>query len=213
MLKHVGKMKNNGAKVCVIYRTLPGDSFGALVVGTASLSELYHNTLMSELESALAQQANEFGDHISNRYFQDGTNILEQLHLTGKLARVNTSEVMMTPASGAEISLDELNLLIAEQKGVTLDDLSMKADMPHVQRKTKTENVDIRDLTKESNSTEITISDMKGEKIVTRDLKEAKDYRSEADRLYKEAARLKKIADEMDPPKKKISAKKNKETA
>ena len=30
----------------------------------------------------------------------------------------------------------------------------------------------------------------------------ARDYRSQADKLYKEAARLRKMADELDPPKK-----------
>jgi len=210
MLKHIGKMKHNGAKVCVVYRTLPGDAFSALVVGTSSLSDVYHNTLMSELESPLGQQANELGDHLSNRYFQDGTNMLEQLHRTGKLIKVSTSDVSMIPAAGAEVSLDELNVIIAEQKGVTLDDLSIKDDMPHVKHKTKTTDVEIKDLSKASEKSEVTITDSTN--IITEN-KDAKFYRSEADRLYKEAAKLKKIADEMDPPKKKVtSAAKNKET-
>jgi hypothetical protein len=209
MLKHVGKMKHNGAKVCVVYRTLPGDAFSALVVGTASLSDIYHNTLMSEIESQLCQQANELGDHLSNRYFQDGTNMLEQLHRTGKLLKVKTSDVNMTPTASDEISLDELNVIIAEQKGVTLDDLSIKDDMPHVKHKTQTQDVEIKDLSNSANKTEVTINDPSK----TTEVKDARFYRSEADRLYKEAAKLKKIADDMDPPKKKVSsAKKDKET-
>ena len=209
MLKHVGKMKNNGAKVCVIYRTLPGDSFGALVVGTSSLSELHHNSLMVEVESDLGQQANELGDHISNRYFQDGSNMLEQLHLTGKLTRVATTDVIMTPAAGAELQLDELNLMIAEQKGVTLDELSITSDTLPVHR-TKVENIEINDLTKISNSNEVVIEDPTKTKpakvtLTEKSLTSASDYRSEADRLYKEAAKLRKIANEIDPPKKKNS--------
>lgn len=209
MLKHVGKMKNNGAKVCVIYRTLPGDSFGALVVGTSSLSELHHNSLMVEVESDLGQQANELGDHISNRYFQDGSNMLEQLHLTGKLTRVATTDVIMTPAAGAELQLDELNLMIAEQKGVTLDELSITSDTLPVHR-TKVENIEINDLTKASNSNEVFIEDLTKTKpakvtLTEKALTSASDYRSEADRLYKEAAKLRKIANEIDPPKKKNS--------
>jgi hypothetical protein len=209
MLKHVGKMKNNGAKVCVIYRTLPGDSFGALVVGTSSLSELHHNSLMVEVESDLGQQANELGDHISNRYFQDGSNMLEQLHLTGKLTRVATTDVIMTPAAGAELQLDELNLMIAEQKGVTLDELSITSDTLPVHR-TKVENIEINDLTKASNSNEVVIEDPSKTKpakvtLTEKALTSASDYRSEADRLYKEAAKLRKIANEIDPPKKKNS--------
>ena len=51
-MKHVGKMKNNGAKVAVAYRTLPGDSGSALVIGTGSLPESWHDTLMSEIGRA-----------------------------------------------------------------------------------------------------------------------------------------------------------------
>ena len=32
-MKHVGKMKNNNAKIVIVYRTLPGDPYSALVVG------------------------------------------------------------------------------------------------------------------------------------------------------------------------------------
>jgi hypothetical protein len=220
MLKHVGKMKHNGAKVCVIYRTLPGDSFGALVVGTASLSELHHNSLMTEVESALGQQANEFGDHISNRFFQDGTNILENLHINGKLRRVATTDVVMTPTMSDEISLDQLNLMIAEQKGITLDDLSIKSDMPHLQRKTQVQEVPVRDLTnnhsrvpdKQAKYPEILNESPKNTvapvATVILEPKTPSEMRSEADRLYKEAAKLKKLADEIEPPKKKNSAKK-----
>jgi hypothetical protein len=211
MLKHVGKMKKNGAKVCIIYRTLPGDAFSALVVGTSSLSEMYHNTLMTEVESLQCQQANELGDHISNRYFQDGTNILEQLHLTKKLVRVATADVLMTPDPITEMPLNELNVLIAEQKGITLNDLSIKDDMPHTKR-TKVENIEIRDLTKNEPHTDVLIEDLTKPAPI-KELKNARDYRSEADRLYKEAAKLKKMADELDPPKKKISAEKNKEVS
>jgi hypothetical protein len=50
-MKHVGKMKNNGAKVIIVYRTIPGDSQSALVVGTQGLSDSYHDSLMSLVDS------------------------------------------------------------------------------------------------------------------------------------------------------------------
>lgn len=208
MLKHVGKMKHNGAKVCIVYRTLPGDAYSALVVGSSTLSDAYHNSLMSEVESAQAQQANELGDHLSSRYFTDGTNILEQLHNTGKLVKVPTSNVWMTPDTVTEISLDELNVMIAEQKGVTLNDLSIKDDMPHKQRKTQTQEVEVKDLSDLANdrNTEPTSSLIAESANPT-----ASELRSKADRLYKEAALLRKKADEIDPPKKKPSATQNKE--
>jgi len=212
MLKHIGKMKHNDAKVCVIYRTLPGDAHSALVLGTSTLPDQYHNALMQVIESQDGQQANELGDALSTRYFPDGTNMLEQMHLTGKLVKVATDKVWMTPTPADQISLDELNLMIAEQKGVALDDLSIKAEMPHVKKdgaeevKKEEIKVETHDLSKIT-STE-TLVEEKVEEPAS-----ASSYRSQADKLYKEAARLRKMADELDPPKKKTtSAKKNAET-
>jgi hypothetical protein len=42
--KHVGKMKNNAARIAIIYRTLPGDASSALVVGTNGLPDAYHDS-------------------------------------------------------------------------------------------------------------------------------------------------------------------------
>lgn len=216
MLKHIGKMKHNGAKVCVVYRTLPGDAFGALVVGTAALSEQHHNTLMTEVESALGQQANELGDHLSNRYFQDGANILESLHLQGKLRRVETKDVVMTPTASDEVSLDEINVMIAEQKGVTLDDLSIKSDMPHMQRKTNVQDISVKDHT--GNHPRVAEKQKEYPEILRESPAVAKtsspaDLRSEAEKLLLEAAKLQKMADELEAPKKKISAKSKQKTA
>ena len=211
-------MKHNDAKVCIVYRTLPGDSHSALVIGTATLVDLYHNALMQVVESQDGQQANELGDALSTRFFPDGTNILEQLHLTGKLVKVATDKVWMTPDTSTQVSLDELNLMIAEQKGVALDDLSIKADMPHVKKNNiKVDEVEIKDISALDNSNQaIESTDTLIPPSINIDSDKplsASDYRSQADKLYKEAAKLRKLADELDPPKKKItSAKKNAET-
>lgn len=207
MLKHVGKMKHNDAKVCIVYRTLPGDAHSALVLGTSSLPDQYHNSLMQVIESQDGQQANELGDALSTRFFPDGTNILEQLHLTGKLVKVATDKVWMTPTPADQISLDELNLMIAEQKGVALDDLSIKAEMPHV-KKEGAEEIKLQEIEIKPVKEEIVPVEINPDTPVS-----ASAYRSQADKLYKEAARLRKMADELDPPKKKtVSAKKNAET-
>lgn len=215
MLKHVGKMKHNGAKVCVVYRTLPGDAKSALVVGSSTLSDEYHNTLMREVESPQGQQVNELGDHLSSRYFTDGTNMLEQLHNTGKLVRVPTANVAMTPDTAHEISLDELNLMIAEQKGVKLDDLAIKDDMPHRQKKsnsqseTQVQDVEIRDLNQLNNEA---FNESVNTLVADNINPTAQELRSKADRLYKEAASLRKKADDIDPPKKKMNGPEAKKT-
>ena len=217
MFKHVGKMKHNGAKICVVYRTLPGESDSALVVGTAALNENYHNTLIKEVESAQGQESNELGDHLNNRYVPDGTNMLVQLHVTGKLSKVSTDAVIMTPNALTEIPLDQLNLMIAEQKNVAVDDLAI-TNTTTTTNKTKVEEIPISDMspTKE-NQIDVTVKDhslteSRSDVIIEDLAKEnktfnsARDYRSEADRLYKEAAKLRKMADDLDPPKKKASS-------
>lgn len=213
MLKHIGKMKHNDAKVCVVYRTLPGDAYSALVVGTATLADTYHNSLMQLVEGIEAQQANELGDAMSTRFFPDGTNMLEQLHLTGKLVRVPTDKVLMTPTPSDHISLDQLNVMIAEQKGVSLGDLAIKADTQVTkQAQTKTQDVEIKDLNKVIDERDTKPVSSVTDGMTTENLS-ASDLRSRADKLYKEAALLRKKADELDPPKKKsTSGAKNTET-
>ena len=36
-IKHVGQMKGSGAKVAVVYRTVPGDSKSAVVIQTSKI--------------------------------------------------------------------------------------------------------------------------------------------------------------------------------
>jgi hypothetical protein len=197
MMKHVGKMKHNDAKICVVYRTLPGDAYSALVVGTSSLTDAYHNTLVALVESPDGQQANELGDALSNRYFPDGSNMLEHLHMTGKLVKVPTNTVWMTPTPTTQISLDELNVMIAEQKGVTLEDLSIKDAMPHEKQKEQ----ELKKKSAAEKDTTLGESILPLESIIEQGREPtAKDYRVQADKLFKEAARLRKIADDMEPP-------------
>jgi hypothetical protein len=56
-LKHIGKLKNTGAKVLVVFRTLPGESNQALVLPVAQLPDAYHDSIMAMVESDQAQEA------------------------------------------------------------------------------------------------------------------------------------------------------------
>jgi hypothetical protein len=196
-MKHVGKMKNNGARVIIAYRTIPGDPYSALVVGTGSLGDSYHDSLMSLVESDAGQQADEIADVMAVRRFPDGSNMLQYVHANGLLKKVPTEGVLVTPDNKTSVPLNELNQLIAQQKGIKLDDLSIKEG---------------------SNSTVPTIADNSTESTVsesTEVVDESKgnfelsptEMRSRADALYKEAAKLRKQADELDPPKSKKAVK------
>lgn len=194
-------MKNNGAKIVIAYRTIPGDSSSALVVGTNALGDSYHDALMSLVDSDTGQQADELADVMATRRFPDGSNMLQWVHANGMLKKVPTAGVIVTPDNKTQIPLDELNKLIAEQKGVTLDQLGIKDG---------------------SNSTVATIAKTdvatSSEEVVLDTASESAEMsptemRSRADALYKEAAKLRKSADELDPPKSKKTAKSIEETA
>lgn len=185
-MKHVGKMKNNGAKIVVAYRTLPGDSSSALVVGTGNLGDSYHDALMNLIQDNSAQQANELAEVLAVRKFPDGSNILEWLHNRGHLKKVPTKGVIMTPTPQSAIPLDELNQLIAEQKNVTVDDLAISDGESPVKKSAKTsKTAEVIDTT------------------ATEDMSPVQ-LRSKADTLFKQAQQLRKKADELDPPKSKI---------
>jgi hypothetical protein len=199
-MKHVGKMKNNGARVVTVFRTLPGDPHSALVVGTNGLADSYHDALMSLIESESGQQAYELADILAVRKFPDGNTMLEWLHNRGMLKKVPTNGVLMTPNPSTMIPLDELNTLIADQQGVSLEDLSIKPDEAKeeivvseatAEKKTKWDKAreEKAEAAKETESTKLELSPA--------------EMRSRADALYKEAARLRKEADSLDPPKKK----------
>jgi hypothetical protein len=192
-LKHVGRLKTNNAKVLVVFRTLPGDPYYALVLGTSNLSDLYHNAIIDLVESDQGQDSNEFGQIMSIRYFPDGRSMLTALHQDGKLVKVLTTDVLMTPNTTTTIPLSELNMLIAEQKGVALDDLAFEA--------TKETESEVKEVAQVNNLETAVVQESK--EVVLEDTS-ASHLRSKADALYKEAAKLRKMADELDPPKKKV---------
>jgi hypothetical protein len=198
-MKHVGKMKNNSARVAVAYRTLPGDPHNCLVIGTQGLGDSYHDTLMNLIESDNGQQANELADILSSRKFPDGSNMLGYLHNGGHLIKVKTSLVNMTPDSQTVIGLDELNKIIAEQKGITIDQLAVSDGSQTPPAKKTSKIIDDYVNPESANVTQSTTGDF--------DLTPS-EMRSRADALFKQAQVLRKKADELDPPKKKSKSEK-----
>lgn len=193
-MKHVGRMKNNGAKIVVAYRTIPGDPHSALVVGTQSLMDSYHDSLMSLVEADIGQQADELADVMAVRRFPDGSNMLHYLHTNGYLKKVPTAGVLITPDTKSSIPLDELNNIIAQQKGISLNELAIKDGSNTVVPTLAEANpAEVFVDTPETTNSDISLT--------------PSEMRSRADALYKEAAKLRKAADELDPPKSKKAAK------
>jgi hypothetical protein len=194
-MKHIAKMKNNSARIVVAYRTIPGDSSSALVVGTQGLPDAYHDSLMQLVQEDAGQQANELADVLAVRKFPDGTNMLEFLHTRGHLKKVPTNLVLMTPNTQQTVQLDELNKMIAEQKGVTVDELTINegTDTP----------------VKKSPSPEIVVSEVPA---VQAEVPTPTTLRSKADELLAEAKALRELADSLDKPKAKAAPKSKKTT-
>jgi len=195
-MKHIAKMKNNSARVVVAYRTIPGDAGSALVVGTQGLPDAYHDSLMQLVQEDAGQQANELADVLAVRKFPDGTNMLEFLHTRGHLKKVPTNLVLMTPNTQTTIQLDELNKMIAEQKGLTVDDLAVS------------EGVDVP-VKKSSSQEEVVVSDVPA---VQPQAPTPASLRSKADELLAEAKALRELADSLDKPKAKAAPKTKKTT-
>lgn len=207
-IKHVGRVKNTGVKVLVVFRTLPGESNTALVLPVANLPDHYHDSIMEVVETDQAQQAFEFGEIMFIRSFPDGRPMLQAMQADGRLQKVPTDQVLMTPTPNDSIVLSELNVLIAEQKNCTVDDLyTFVSGAPKNKPETKAKEVvpsvdpDVPAPLRAQASTTEALSD--------KDI--ARSYRSQADAMYKEAARLRKEADALDPPTKKSA--KAKETS
>jgi hypothetical protein len=192
-LKHVGRIAATGKKVAVAYRVIPGDPDYCLVIPTQALDAAQHDDVMKCIESNAAQNAYELAEAMARTTLSDGLNMLAGMQKYGKLIKVKTDTVEMTPDSNNIVNLGELNKLIAEQKGVTVADLALKGpDGQTVQPNTETPTADpVGDYA--TTNVDGVLSD--------EDL--AAQYRSQADAMFKEAKRLREQAEELAPTKKK----------
>lgn len=213
-IKHVGRLKKNQRKIIVAYRVIPGENppVNSLVIDTATLSDADHDVLIKTVESNSAQTAFEFAEVMARTQLSDGANMLARFHSTGKLQTIPMNEVEMTPNTATAIGLDELNKIIADQKGVTISDLALKDPNETPAGTTITEAGSISEMPKPTNPD--VVAEAKAANLqaptngVLTDADLAAKYRSDADRLYKEAKALRAQAEELVPTtKKKTSAK------
>jgi len=192
-------MANNKRKVVVAYKVVPDDEHNCIVITTENLMAEEHDALIKLVESAAGQQAEDLATVMSRTPLPDGRNMLASFHHTGKMVKVPTNTVQMTPTANDHIMLDELNDLIASQRGVTLRELAMlnpsKAD--------RKDNVVAPTNDAMSLDAPAVLTD---EQLATQ-------YRSQANAMYKEAKRLREQAEELVPTKKKVAPKATKARA
>lgn len=193
-IKHVGRVKATGKKCLVAYRTLPGDAYNCLIVPTENLPDSYHDALINLVESAAGQEAYEFAEAMARMTFPDGSTMLPALHTQGRLVKVPTDAIEMIPSTSVSIQLSELNQIIAEQRGIPVDELSVKPDVKETQ---KTEVVEVATAQEVPTAKSEAVAPVNGSAE-----EQAKFYRSQADKLAKEAAAMRRKAEELVPTKK-----------
>lgn len=194
-LKHVGRLAKNKKSVVVAYRTIPNDVYNCLVVTTEALPADEHDALMRLVESPAGQGANELAEAMARDTLPDGRNMLAAFHTTGRLNKFPTNEIEMVPDRTTSIMLDELNKLIAEQQGVALEDIAIKSEFKEATTQAAPTDAYVQEPVAQPTAapTDGVLSD--------EDL--AASYRSQADRLFKEAKALREQAEALVPTKKK----------
>ena len=195
--KHIGRFIKNGRKCLVAYRTLPGDAFNCLVIPTESVEDIYHDALINLVESNSAQSSYEFAEVLARNSFPDGSVMLAALHKKNKLIKVPTDQIEMIPNTQQKIRLDELNQLIAEQRGVAINDLALTDKNP---------NTEVRNIAEVKELPSHKSEAVKTEKLLSIE-EQATMLRGKADKLSKEAAELRRQAEALVPTKRNVRKK------
>ena len=198
-LKHVGRVIATKKKCLVAYRTLPGEAHSCLIVPTENMPDIYHDAIINLVESGAGQSSYELAEALDRTQFPDGSRMLPWLHVNNRLIKARTNEIEMTPVPGAGILLSELNQIIAEQRGVAVDDLSLKESLDKkVEDKKETATI--------AETPTIVQADVSVNQPTSfnNPEDEAKWYRSQADKLAKEAANYRRKAEDLIPTKKKV---------
>lgn len=110
--KHVGK--HGDRKVAIVFREVPGEPHMALVVYTELLNRGIHDPLIDCINSDIGQSSDDLANALNRTYTTDGQIILQKLHAEGMLKKVNTENIIMTPAPNIKIKLNELNKILDE---------------------------------------------------------------------------------------------------
>jgi hypothetical protein len=199
--KHVGRVKTNRRKVVVAYRVVPGDPDSCLIVQTENLNAEEHDSLLKLVESDAGQNAYEFAEAMARTRLPDGRIMLAAFHTTGKINKVPSDMIEMTPNNSTAINLKELNEIIANSQGVTVADLAVKGPNGEtVPAETASIDTPVDPVNMYNTQTPAQPD------LLTDDALAAQ-LRSQADAMFKEAKRLREQAEELSPTKKKATTK------
>jgi len=201
-------MTHNNRRVIVAYKVLPGDPENCVVVTTENLEAGDHDALIKLVESPAGQEADDLATVMMRTQLSDGSNMLARFHTTGKMVKVKTSEVDMIPNQNTSIKLSELNEAIAQQKGITVADLAVKGPDGKTVQSSNAPSMTASEMAAAAPN----VAPVADDGVIT-DEELAKKFRSDADRLSKEATERGRQAEELVQSKKKASTKKTAKSA
>lgn len=113
-LKHIGK--HGDRKVAIVFRQIPGEDHMCLVCYTELLNQNIHDPMIACIESDMGQSSTNLADALNRAYTKNGQIILQVLHREGMLKKVQTAQIVVTPAPNQSVKLDELNALLNEME-------------------------------------------------------------------------------------------------
>lgn len=196
--RHVGK--HNDRKVAVIFREVPGEPHMCLVTYTEILNQHIHDPLIRCIESDIGQNSENLADALNRSYTQDGRPILQTLHMEGQLKKVNTEQIVMTPAPNTRIKLNELNKMLDEMK-MGEEAVKRMAEMDKSMGLQDPADV-ARRMRGNQNNTPVVASsgDLLGDALLAKQrIEQAQKMEREAKGLLAEAQRLTTEAQTLDP--------------
>jgi hypothetical protein len=203
MLKHVGRHDNK--KIVLVYRQIPGDEHMCLVLYSDALPQMYHDEVMSCLESAVGQNSEELADALFRVTMKDGTNCLEALHRQGLMKKINTNQVVITPNAKSSVRLDELNAILNEMKTgeeaiKKMAEMDANTGMSSKKRAPREVGVSPASRTQEANPSTAAIGEvLTDEQLAAQRIAQAASMKLQAEQLIAEAKRLEAEAVSLNP--------------
>ena len=195
--RHVGK--HGDRKVAIIFREVPGEPHMCLVTYTETINKNIHDSLIRCIESDIGQSSENLADALNRSYTQDGRPILQVLHIEGQLKKVNTEQIVMTPAPNTRIKLNELNKILDEMK-MGEDAVKRMAELDSSRGLQDPADVARRMRGPQTNSPVTGSSDLLGDASLAKQrLEQAQKMEREAKGLLAEAQRLTTEAQSLDP--------------
>jgi len=109
MKKHIGTVKNTGARIYLVFRQLKEDPSSCLVVMADSLPDQYSDNMHGLVMGREAQETVDLFEVLHRHRFPSGDNVLHTLHEKGFLVKVPISNIAMEALPGHRTELSLIN--------------------------------------------------------------------------------------------------------